>query len=221
MIYERYEGELKHYGVKGMKWGVKRRRKIVNASAEKASAYQRIANKNAKRYEEYANKIRRDKSSSKVDKEGSYKLNMAISKELIRKGKEYGQISKMYKTMNVSEMSRKDLRKAKRFLKEKMTLDLRTHRGKRKVTSFAPTSGPKIKGPYKDERYKKTERQKQWEDDYGINPHRPNGTKPRRKHAVTLNTIAKSLDKKHPIVSKGIEFVDRLFEISNTHGRKY
>lgn len=48
--------------------------------------------------------------------------------------------------------------------------------GIRKTNGFAPEQ-PKSQP---DWQHKKSEEQKRWEDDHGINPHRPNGTKPGR-----------------------------------------
>lgn len=119
--------ELYHYGVKGMKWGVRKRRKIINAAAEKASMWGKAANKGAKDYETFAKNVKNDKTRSKVDKEGSYKLNMAISKELARMGKEYTQMSEAYRSMKASEVSKEDIRRAKAFLKETMTIDMMSY----------------------------------------------------------------------------------------------
>ena len=61
--------------------------------------------------------------------------------------------------------------------------------GRRK--NILPSSKPKLRtyGVVKDERSKKSERQKRYEDDYGINPHRTNGTKPR-----SSNTVRQKID---------------------------
>ena len=49
------------------------------------------------------------------------------------------------------------------------------------VSSIAPVKKKSQPGWQR----KKTEMEKQWIDDYGFNPHRPNGTKPKRLAKVT------------------------------------
>ena len=62
---------------------------------------------------------------------------------------------------------------------------------KRPATNIAGSS-PKARtvGRVMDERQKKSERQKQYEDDRGINPHRPNGTSSKSRKSV-LDTLNK------------------------------
>lgn len=69
---------------------------------------------------------------------------------------------------------------------------------------------PRIKGPVpvKDERPKKSERQKRYEDDHGINPHRPNGTRNgKRIKDMNLGALDKS-----PVVQYGKRLVDALLD---------
>ena len=66
-----------------------------------------------------------------------------------------------------------------------------------------------------DERRKKSERQKRYEDDRGINPHRPNGTRNgKRISEMSLGKLDKS-----PAVKRGKEFLDKLLDPNTT--RKY
>ena len=86
-------------------------------------------------------------------------------------------------------------------------------------TSFTSTSRRKLPVGAKEERYKKTERQKRYEDDNGINPHRPNGTKP--KLIFRPEGTANRFKKKHPKIAKANEIINRILENANRYGRKY
>lgn len=127
MEYIIVNGELYHHGVKGMKWGVRRKQKILKSAATKAAVQALAAERAAKEYESHANKIRNDKNPTKYDKERSYRLNMAISKEFARQGKVYAQKSKMYQSMKASEVSKEDIRNAKRFLNEAMNINVSSY----------------------------------------------------------------------------------------------
>jgi hypothetical protein len=59
----------------------------------------------------------------------------------------------------------------------------------------------------------KSERQQRYEDDNGINPHRPNGT----KTSTNANKLLiKNLSKSHPKVAKGMSIIRRIFNNSST-----
>lgn len=72
--------------------------------------------------------------------------------------------------------------------------------GVRKKYYGAGTEGfvpKKPKGEQPDWQYKKSDRQKRWEDDHGFNPHRPNGT-PRKKTSIETKIESKIKDKVSP-----------------------
>lgn len=100
-IVERYNSELYHYGVKGMKWGVRRRLGVKARAAAQYDEFASGANKNIKRLER------------KKERSG---LNARQERKLEQNRKIYREATSTRKQL-VKNLSEKDIKQGERWLK--------------------------------------------------------------------------------------------------------
>lgn len=119
---------MAHYGIFGQKWGVRRwqnedgtfneagkkRYGFIKEAADKASKFAQYAREDRKRYT--------DQLSGKVKRENASKSDLNRWIEVTKaQEKKYTELANKYKNMKLSDVSKKDLRDAKKFAKDFFT----------------------------------------------------------------------------------------------------
>ena len=166
------QNELKHYGVPGMKWGVRK--------AKYTTVRQAYKNARVKEIEARKQELQNSKGKGMTARKAIKNMNKA------------GQAARR-QSIRDDIASNRDLRAAER--------------GKKAVEILLGKGAVIDKDPYP-----KSERQKKWEDNHGINPHRPNGTRngPTASEIV-MNTRLGKLDN-NPVVQFGKEAIAALLD---------
>lgn len=119
---------LVHYGIKGQKWGIRRwqnedgtfneagkkRYGFIEEAANKASKFAQYAREDRKRYT--------DQLSGKVKRENASKSDLNRWIEVTKaQEKKYTELANKYKSMKLSDVSKRDLKDAKKFAKDFFT----------------------------------------------------------------------------------------------------
>lgn len=102
------EDYLMHHGVKGMKWGVRKRQEVYRRAAEQA-----------KQYSGYASESHSNFSKMKANKKKDIGKNEISRWKRVssRQKSQYDRLYKKYSSTPVNQITRKDYKAAKKFLK--------------------------------------------------------------------------------------------------------
>lgn len=120
------EDYLMHHGVKGMKWGVRKRQETYRRAAEQAKRFSGYASESHNNYK-YLNDAKKSGTTiRKPKKEGPNWVPSKVSKEdtsrwmriSSKQKKAYDELYKKYSSTPVNKITRKDYKAAKRFLKQ-------------------------------------------------------------------------------------------------------
>ena len=113
------ENYLMHHGVKGMKWGVRKKQETYQRAAERAKKFSQYAQESHNKYKAMSSakgpvrKINNeDGHSYEVDKETVNRWKRVSSRQV----KAYNDLYKKYSSTPVNKITRKDYKNAKKFL---------------------------------------------------------------------------------------------------------
>ena len=111
------EDYLMHHGVKGMKWGVRKREQTYRKAAQQAKQFGQYAVESHNNYKEI-----RDVANNKVKGHSTTATKEDANRWMrvsSRQKKAYDELYKKYSSTPVNKITRKDYRNAKKFLKTK------------------------------------------------------------------------------------------------------